>query len=285
MFNKFLIITILLVSSFTMFSQNSVNNYKYVIVPDKYDFLDEEDQFRLNSLSQFLFNKHGFNAFMEDETFPEDLLYNPCLALKADVIDDSGSFKTKLKIELKNCKDELVFVSEMGESFEKIYEVAYNKALRDAFTYVAAIKYQYEPSEEILAESRDTRDEANQEIEQLKEEIAALKQEKETTKVVETPVAETTIAATIESVATKIDNELIESIENEETVLYAQKTDNGYQLVDSSPKVVMVLLKTKNPEVYMVQGKNAMVIKEDGFWYLSENDGSQVIDTRLNIKF
>jgi len=280
MFKKIFILTILFVSSIAGYSQNSVNNYKYVIVPDEYDFLDEVDQYRLNSLSQFLFNKHGFIALMEDETFPEDLMYNPCLALKADVIDDSGTFKTKLKIELENCKGELIFVSEMGESFDKNYQVAYNKALREAFMYVAALKYEYEPNEDILSESRDTRAEANQKVEQLKQEIAVLKQEKETIE-----ATKTANALNAEEVVEESDDKVEISLNGTTTTLYAQKTDYGFQVVDSTPKVIMVLLNTKNPEVFMVQGKNAMVIKEDGFWYLSENDGNHVKDTKLNIKF
>ena len=43
------------------FSQTNLNNYKYVIVPKKYDFLKEEDQFRLNGLTKFLFEKYGEN--------------------------------------------------------------------------------------------------------------------------------------------------------------------------------------------------------------------------------
>lgn len=281
MLKKFLILVILFISSITVFSQNSVNNYKYVIVPNQFDFLDEVDQFRLNSLTQFLFNKYGFIAFMEDETFPEDLMFNSCLGLKADVIDDSGAFKTKLKIELKNCKDELIFVSQEGLSFDKTYEVAYNKALRDAFTYVAALKYQYVPSENILSESRDTRVEANQEIEQLKAEIETLKKENETT-----VATESAIALNADEVVEKTDEKVEISINNGTSgVLYAQKTDYGFQVVDSTPKVVMVLLNTKNPDVFLVKGKNAMVIKEDGSWYLSENDGEQVTNTLIEIKF
>jgi hypothetical protein len=280
MFKKFLIVVILFVSSIAGFSQSSVNNYKYVIVPLEYKFLDSEDEYQLNSISQFLFNKYGFTALMEDETFPEDLIFNPCLALQADVISKSTSFKTKLQIELKNCKQELIYLSEMGENYEKKFQVAYNKALREAFTYVAALNYHYEPSEDPNSITRDTKADANQEIEQLKEEIAALKQEKDTQ-----VVAETTVAATIEEVVNDADNEMLETVENNNSTLLAQKTDNGYQLVDNAKKVVMELLNTKNPEVFMVHGKNAMVIKEDGFWYLSENDGNQVIDTKLDIKF
>lgn len=279
MFKKLLIFAIVFGCSISAFSQNSVNDYKYVIVPNDFDFLDEEDEFKINSLTKFLFNKYGFIALMEDENFPVDLMYNPCLALKSDVVDDSGTFKTKLAIELRNCRDELIYVSEQGESFEKKYAVAYNKALREAFMYVEALKYSYTPNEYILSQKRENEVDANQEIDELKEEIEVLKKEKETI-----IAAETATSLNAEEIVEKPNEQIEISLQGEST-LYAQKTEYGYQVVDSTPKVVMVLLNTKNPEVYMVKGRNAMVIKEDGSWYLSENNGSEVKNTLIEIKF
>ncbi|MCX7550725.1 hypothetical protein [Xanthomarina sp. F2636L] len=272
MLKKFLIIAIVFTSTMSSFSQHSVNDYKYVIVPNSYDFLDEDDQFQLNSISHFLFNKYGFTALKEDDIFPEDLMFNPCLALKSDMIDDSGAFKTKLKVQLKNCKGDIVYLSEDGESFEKKYAIAYNKALRDAFLYVKALNYTYVPNETILAMGTAKNDTSKQEIEQLKEELAALKEAKSTEVITDVAIAETVVEVTDTITETK------------ETLLFAQKTEGGYQLVDKSSKVVMVLLNTRNPEVFMVQGKNAMVFKEDGSWFLSENNGTEVTSSKLNIK-
>ena len=98
---KIKIFTILMSLAFisSAFSQTNLNNYKYIIVPKKYDFLKEADQYRLNGLTQFLFEKYGFSTLMEGDNYPDDLLKNKCLALNSNVINDSGIFKTKLKIE------------------------------------------------------------------------------------------------------------------------------------------------------------------------------------------
>jgi hypothetical protein len=199
-------------------------------------------------------------------------MFNPCLALKSDVANESRTFKTRLRIELTNCKGELIYFSDFGESFDKKYAIAYNKALREAFLHVQALNYTYQPNETILAMGSSKNDASKQEIEQLKEELATLKEEKNSQ-----TTTEVAVATTAEIVAES-------TTETMETLLFAQKTDGGYQLVDKSSKVVMVLLNTRNPEVFMVQGKNAMVFKEDGEWVLSENDGNQVTNTILNIK-
>ena len=70
-----------------------------------------------------------------------------------------------------------------------------------------------------------------------------------------------------------------------EEIFYAQPKNNGYQLVDSEPKVVMFLLNTAAENVFIVKGKSAIVYKEDGFWYYSENNGEIQEAKLMNIKF
>lgn len=123
-----------------------LNTYKYVIVPIKYDFLSEKDQYQLNSLTEFLFEKHGFNVIMEDEKSPDDLANEPCVALRAEVVslaEGMFTFVTKLKVRLKNCNNQVVFESKQGKSRLKQYKFAYQEALRDAFSSVKALNYSY----------------------------------------------------------------------------------------------------------------------------------------------
>ncbi len=70
--------------------------------------------------------------------------------------------------------------------------------------------------------------------------------------------------------------------DDEINVLYAQKIDGGYQLVDSSPKIVMILFSTPKQDVFIVKGEDAIVFKENGNWFRSNNSTAQEI---LNIKF
>ena len=47
-----------------MSAQENVNNYKYIIVPKKFDFLKEENQYRVNTFTKFLFEKQGFKMLL-----------------------------------------------------------------------------------------------------------------------------------------------------------------------------------------------------------------------------
>lgn len=128
---------------FTTLGQN-LNSYKYVEVPEKFDFLKESNQYQLNELTKFLFEKYGFKAFLVSEEKPLDWNNTTCGVLRANVIDDSGLFQTKLQVVLKNCKNEEVFTSKVGSSKEKDYKLSYHEALRDAFSSFEAIDYSYD---------------------------------------------------------------------------------------------------------------------------------------------
>ncbi len=278
----------LLVSFFitiSIFSQNSLNDYKYIIVPKKYDFLKEKDQYQLNSLTQFLFNKYGFEAYMEGEDYPQDLSMNRCSALTTDLLKDSGLFKTKLTIELKDCNGNTVFTSKIGESREKEYATAYNLALRDAFESVKAQNYKYEPKDKMVSKTTpiaSSNKETAAEIEKLKKEIKTLKEEKQTDVVeIKKEVAET--KPVVKEQVVPVNDDRINT--DEPTVLYAQKIENGYQLVDMTPKVVYKIKKTGQENLFLVEGENAIIYKKGDAWFYEFNTDGGVMQKELNIKF
>lgn len=280
-----LIILIIASLQFKVFAQENINNYKYFVVPTSYSFFNEEDKFQINSLTKFLFNKYGFTAFLQNEELPQELTKNKCLALYVNVEEEKSLFKTKLRIDLKDCGGRLVMSSKVGETREKQFDKAFNLALRDAFETYQNINYKYVPSNNVVPvtlepEIQEPIATKDKEIERLKEEVKALKEVKEeTTQIVETPKV---VAIEPEL---KINETKVEMIEESSNLLYAQPIENGFQVVDTTPKIVMILLETGKSNVYMVKGKNAMVYQEDGFWYLSENEGDKVSVKPLNIKF
>jgi len=125
------------------FAQSNLDAYKYIIIPEKYDFLRSDDQYRLNSLTKFLFEKYGFNTLLENEDYPVDLRNNPCLALNAEVINNSTMFTTKLVVELSDCYKKVIFTSDEGRSKEKLYEKSYQEALRKTFVTFEEMTYNF----------------------------------------------------------------------------------------------------------------------------------------------
>ena len=135
---------ILVFSTAILFAQKDINSYKYIIVPNQYEFQKSEDQFQLNSLTKFLFEKQGFSVLLSNESFPEDLARNPCLALKAVLKNNSGMLTTKLNIDLLDCYNAVVFSSDEGRSKIKDYKKAYQEATRNTFAGIEALNYEYD---------------------------------------------------------------------------------------------------------------------------------------------
>ena len=55
-----------------------------------------------------------------------------------------GFLKTKLEVQFRNCRSEIIYKSEIGTSKQKDFQKAYHEALRSAFESVAALEYRYE---------------------------------------------------------------------------------------------------------------------------------------------
>lgn len=121
----------------------SINDYKYVVVPDKFEWLKEANQYNLNSLTKMIFEKYGWEVFLSNQKLPDELALDKCKALYANVNDESKLLTTGLTIDLKDCEGRTVFTSLKGKSKEKNYQRAYYEALREASQSVAQINYKY----------------------------------------------------------------------------------------------------------------------------------------------
>ncbi|SHL17917.1 hypothetical protein [Flavobacterium xanthum] len=229
----------------------SVNEYKAVIVPLKYEFLKGENQYRLNTITKFNLNKAGFVSFYSNETIPGEYS-DRCDLLYADVVNDSGFLTTRLIITLKDCYGKIIFQSAAGKSKEKDYKNAYNEALAEAFESVYELQYKYS----------GTRAKAQPAV------VAAAA----------TPVIKEMVAVT----------ELKPSLTIEEsTMLYAQATETGFQLIDNTPKVVMKLFKTSQANSFIairdaVQGS---LILKDNEWYFEYYQNDKLISEKVAVKF
>lgn len=124
-------------------SAQNLNDYKYAIVPSRFDFLKEKNQFMINTYTKMFMQKYGFETYLDSEELPDFLLKNNCNKVFVDVISTSTFFQTKLKVVLKDCKKNVLYMSPEGKSKEKDYKTSYYQALREAFNSFALLKHVY----------------------------------------------------------------------------------------------------------------------------------------------
>ena len=186
-----------------------------------------------------LFEKYGFKAYLDSDILPQEVADYNCNKLYANVESHGSFIRTKLRIVLKDCKNNVLYVSSEGKSKDKDWGRAYNEALRDAGQSLAALQYHYVPEAPIVQKVHDT---------------------------------------TILSENFNNDNK---------EVLFAQPINNGYQLVDSTPKVVMKIFKTASTERYVaVKGDlNGELNNRDGVWYFDYFQNDKLISEKVEVKF
>jgi hypothetical protein len=243
----------LLLISVVSFAQ-PISQYKYVIVPSKFDAQKKPGQFGLNNLTKLFLEKNGYTVFYDTDILPIEVTGESCNKIYTNVYSDNTLRKTRLRVEVKDCRNAVLFVSEYGESAEKDNHVAYNQALRSAFKSFDKPEYRHNPA-----------------------------------------MVPTTSATVVEAVAPvktpdgpkSIETNTLETTETASDILNAQPTATGYQLVDTTPKVVLRLYKTSNSDVFIAESDAAkgVVLKKTGTWIFEYYSGKTRLEKPLNIKF
>ena len=255
--------------------QKKINNYKYIIVLEKFDFLKHIDQYQTSSLTKFLLEKNGFTVFLSNETLPEDLMKNRCLGLTANVIDDSGMFTVKNIIQLKDCNNNVIYTSKVGKSKEKDYKKGYHEAIRNAHASMDDIQYSYKPLEESSIKK---------EIEVVKQEIIVpVKKVLPVKKEIPVKIV-SGINTVIPDPITK-DNSIKTDIKFNTNVLYAQAIENGFQLVNTKPALVFKVLNTKVKDVFIIKDKNGILYKNEDVWVAEYYNNTTLVVEKYQIKF
>ena len=231
---KALFLLLFLASSFC-FSQ-SVNIYKYAIVPSKFEFLKDKDQYRLNTLTKMLMEKYGFITYFDTDILPLEVAETNCNKVYVDVQSIGNLFSTKLRVVLKDCKNIVLFTSAEGKSKEKEYPVAYNQSLREAFTSFDKLT---------LKDKKE---------ENLKPEVVVYTNEIKRTNYL---------------------------------TLFAQPIENGFQLIDSTPKVILKIYTTSNPSCFIAFKDNiqGVLVNKENYWYFEYYSNSKVVSEKMVIKF
>lgn len=135
------------------FAQNfNLNQYQYVVIPERFDFQSEANQYQLNEMVRFYFEKNGFNAFLSNNS-PN---VERCSGLYARVEKKSGWIGIKVQVVLQDCRNVEVYKSPEGSSKFKEFEKAYQDATRKALAHLEDLNVsQAEISEVPVAQKPD----------------------------------------------------------------------------------------------------------------------------------
>jgi len=270
-------------------AQNSLNAYKYVIVPDKFDEFKEADKYQLNSLTEFLFEKYGFKTLSEKLTYPQEVINNPCLAVTAKFNNHSNMFTTKVNIDIIDCYNKVVFSSDIGKSKIKEYKPSFQEALRSTFISFKELNYSYDSS---MAVNVSPTVSASAPVKVVQPKVSA------------NPVAESVPVVAVvpaKPVSPVKHQEKVSSIEVHSSIAKSFKNSNiSFMLIDQNNKMVAYVkssnsknykngemigtfTKTSLPNVYRITWKNEDGKFEDTTGYI-DDAGNLKVDINRNGK-
>ncbi len=124
---KYFILTGLILLSLLAFSQRQ---YKYIIIPVQFSEIGEElNPHGVSTALQKVLNEktlaHAFHAPDMDEEY--------CDALTVNLVPVKSMFKNKLKVELKDCRNQVIWSRE-GTGRSKDFRKGYAEAIADALS-------------------------------------------------------------------------------------------------------------------------------------------------------
>lgn len=140
---KIILLGALIFSGLGYAQSSDINDYKYVVIPEKFEFLKEKNEYNLNTLTKMIFEKKGFEVYYTNDELPFEAKMDKCKVLYGDLINDSGLLSTTMTLVLNDCNGKAVFTSLEGKSKEKEFRRAYYEALREASRSVEAMIYKY----------------------------------------------------------------------------------------------------------------------------------------------
>ena len=185
-------ILVLVFLSINSFAQQN----KTIIISNKYEFQKEKNTYNINNMLKAILVSNNYQVFFEDEVLPTEIAQNRCNALTGVLLDNSNFLVTKLKFQIRDCKNNLLFETAEVKTREKDYQNAYIETVRMLSPELK--KY-------------------NGTVIQVKE-------------VVETP------------------SDVVFSSKSKYQFV---EIANGFAIMDATPKVILQIYKTTNPNVFI----------------------------------
>ena len=112
-----------------LFSITSFAQKQAIIISSKYDFQKEKNTYNINNMLKAILVSNNYEVYFDDAVLPMEIAQNRCNALSGVLIDNSNVFLTKLKFQIKDCQNNLVFETAEVKSKNKDIQTGYIEAV------------------------------------------------------------------------------------------------------------------------------------------------------------
>jgi hypothetical protein len=119
-------ILVLVFLSFTSFAQQN----KVIIISNKYEFQKEKNTYNINTMLKAILISNSYQVFFDDEELPVEIAQNKCNALTGVLIDNSNLLVRKIKFQIRDCQNNLLFETAEVKTREKDIQNAYIEIIK-----------------------------------------------------------------------------------------------------------------------------------------------------------
>lgn len=239
-------------------AQAELNDYKYFIVPKQFKVLKKPNEFKTSTLVKYLLVQNGMGGVYEDAQ-PAELIMNPCMAVRVELIDEKKFLNTQLSLQFLDCNQKEIYRTPIRKSSKKDFIEAYDDAIRKTFSPIAAMTYAYRgPQAPAVAEAVEEVPEAPEQPEQPP--VVQKPSEASTTPPPPPPPPQKKLRANFKD----------DVVQLPEAELVAIKEGYAYKVLNEKQEVVFYLSATLKPDVYLMQRseQRGLVFKSKGKWFM-----------------
>lgn len=122
---KNFILVLALIITNSSISQNKQN----IVIAKKFPFQSSENSYNLNFMFKGILQS-AFNVYFEGEELPKELATNRCNFFTGLLLENNNMFTTKLKFQIIDCQNNVVFESIEVKSREKDIQLAYTENMK-----------------------------------------------------------------------------------------------------------------------------------------------------------
>ena len=90
-----------------------------ILISSKFDFQKEKNSYNINNMLKAILTSNNYEVYFDDAVFPLEIAQNRCNALTGVLVDNSNLFLTKVKLQIKDCQNNLLFETAEVKSREK----------------------------------------------------------------------------------------------------------------------------------------------------------------------
>lgn len=112
--------------SITSFAQQN----KAIIISNKYEFQKEKNTYNINTMLKAILVSNSYQVFFDDEELPVEIAQNKCNALTGVLIDNSNLLVRKIKFQIRDCQNNLLFETAEVKTREKDIQNAYIEIIK-----------------------------------------------------------------------------------------------------------------------------------------------------------